>query len=355
MSSSICLKPTATLSVSANLRQRMISRFGKRHWQVVLLFLVVFCGLEIVTRNWLFQASKDFSRFQTFPARAEALAQQSGTRIALVGNSLTAEGVDPQALGTAMTKLGAGPIAADVFVADASKINVWHYLVNSYFLRSGRVPDVFIVPYYEDNLIDHNPLEIGRFAQFFVERSDWPEVFAHEVTTFSERSEFLLSSVWATFAARDRIKERVLSVAVPHYQDLTVQLNETLKIHHPETVEPQLRQPVSHELLKRFLARAKQHHVQIIFVAFPTIVPGKQRPYQPYELHSETLQIIREAGMEFVDTRQVPELTPDMYVDDIHLNERGRAIYSQRLAEVLVPIVQRIVLLRPRSSALSGG
>jgi hypothetical protein len=99
---------------------------------------------------------------------------------------------------------------------------------------------------------------------------------------------------------------------------------------------------VSHELLKRFITRANEHHSKILFVAFPTIIPGRERPYQPYELDPEMLSVIRDGGMEFADLRQVPELTPEMYADDIHLNETGRPVYSRYLATAIRPLIEKL-------------
>ena len=309
--------------------------------RALLVVTAVFIVLEIFTRTFLFRASKDFSQFLAFPHRSAVLVDQPGTRIAFVGNSLTREGIDPQIFSQTLSEHVDGVVAADVFAADASKINVWYYLMNRYFWRPERSPDLFIVSYYENNLLDGNSIEIGRFAQFFVERQDWPEVFSHDVTSFGQRMEFLLSSGWATFAARDRIKERVLSLLVPHYQELTLQTNEIQRQQRSSSLGTTTHKAVTHDMLKRFLARANEHRSKIVFVAFPTIIPGRDRPYQPYELDSETTRLIREAGMQFVDLRQVPELTPDMYADDIHLNAIGRPIFSHHLATALSAIVKQ--------------
>lgn len=314
-------------------------------WRVALVVLTFFVGAEVLTRTVLFRISKDISKFQTFTKRAETLAAQPGTSVAFVGNSLTERGIDATLFAETLTASGAGPVAADVFSADASKINVWHYLLTRYFWKPGHNPDVFVVSFYENNLADKNPLEVGRFAQFFVERDDWSEVFTHDLTSNSERFEFLLSSVWATYATRERIKERGLSLLIPHYQELTVQANDVLRQQAAKSKTP-LETTVSHELLKRFIARANEHQSKILFVAFPTIIPGHERPYQPYELDPEMLSVIRDGGMELADLRQVPELTPEMYADDIHLNEKGRPVYSRYLATALRPFIEKLANAR---------
>ena len=347
MSSVVLLPPMSlpssdsTVSSAERSSDQVSVRRRTTLWRVAAVVLVFFAGAEVLTRAVLFRISKDISKFQTFTNRAAALATQPGTSIAFIGNSLTERGIDAQLFAETLNLSGVGPVAADVFSADASKINVWHYLLTHYFWKPGHNPDLFIVSFYENNLADKNPLEIGRFAQFFVDTDDWSEVFTHDLTDAGERFEFLLSSGWATYAARERLKERGLSLLVPHYQELTVQANELLRQQALKT-QSQAEKTITHELLKRFVARAREHHSKILFVAFPTIIPGRERPYQPYELDPEMLRVIRDAGMEFADLRQVPELTPDLYADDIHFNEKGRLVYSRYLATALQPIIKRL-------------
>ena len=42
--------------------------------------------------------------------------------------------------------------------------------------------------------------------------------------------------------------------------------------------------------------------------------------------------MIADAGMLHLDMREVDDLSPDMYKDNVHLNARGEPIYSRRLA-----------------------
>lgn len=347
MSSAVLLPPLSSPSAAKTTlptersSEKVVTRHRTTLWRVALVVLAFFVGAEVLTRTVLFRISKDISKFQTFTQRAETLAAQPGMSIAFVGNSLTERGIDAPLFAESLTASGAGPVTADVFSADASKINVWHYLLTRYFWKPGHNPDLFVVSFYENNLADKNPLEIGRFAQFFVDRDDWSEVFTHDLTSNSDRSEFLLSSAWATYAARERIKERGLSLLIPHYQELTVQANDVLRQQAAKS-QTHTEKTVSHELLKRFIARANEHHSKIVFVAFPTIIPERERPYQPYELAPEMLSVIHDGGMEFADLRQVPELTPEMYADDIHLNEKGRPVYSRYLATALRPFIEKL-------------
>ena len=316
-------------------------RFVLGRWGgIVLMTLALFAGLEIVTRVVLFPASRDFSRFRTYPRRAETLSQQPGWRIACMGNSLTQRGLDTNLLAASVGSALQKPAAADWFTADASKVNTWHYMANRYLWQPGRQPDVLVLPFYENNLADGNRLELGRFAQFFVTFQDWPEVFQHDVTTNGERFEFVVSSFWATYAARARIQERALSAVVPEYQDFTSWVHSPVEpaapAQSPAAAAPVSGAPVqTHATLKRLLDRAQANGTHVVLVAFPTLVSGKIGSGPPYEIEADARQVIADAGMDLIDLRQVPALSLDMYADDIHLNAHGQAVFTQIFAKVL--------------------
>jgi hypothetical protein len=295
-----------------------------RRWVVLATIALVLLGLEWVTRTKLFHASKDLSRFAAYPARAKALCATPGKHVAFVGNSLTGEGVDPELFGREMG------VNAGLFVADGSHINTWYWIIRHEFYAQGALPDVIVFHFYETSLEDGKRLEIGRLAQFFTDPGDWPEVFAHDVTGLEPRAELMLSSVWATYAVRDRIKERVLEL-VPGFEDFATEMNTIDYAHEARGFAGKPRQAATRNDLGRVIADAKEHHVRLLFVAFPTQPPAGQTV--PYEIPDATRQVIDGGGELLLDLRQVPVLEKSHYRDEVHLTREGRAIYTRYLAQ----------------------
>jgi hypothetical protein len=159
-----------------------------------------------------------------------------------------------------------------------------------------------------------------------------PELFELDLPTLPARAEYLLSSVWATYAARDRIRSRLLAAFVPNYKEFAETLHES---QNPRHKRPPV--PPTFEALHRFLAAAKERDNRVCFVAFPVIDKAGE---VTYDLWPEELQMIREAGMEFIDMRQVPELRPEHYRDEIHLTHAGAVIYSHHLARMAGPVLK---------------
>jgi hypothetical protein len=311
---------------------------GRRKLAIALVLVTCFGAIELVTRWKLFPMSADYSRFRTYPERAQKLVAQPGYRIALIGNSATERGVDLTHLADALGRSGVapGPVAIDAFFADASGVNTWSWILERYFFSADRKPDLFVINFFNNFLEDGGePVEVGRLAQFFTVPRDWPEVMAIDLPDLDTRVEYVLSSFWATFAARDRIKERVLRL-IPGYKDYATAEN-AINFKH-ERKAPAAKGPriPSLKALTRLLDAAKAHGARIVFVAFPMYVPG--RP--PYELSPAVVAALASYGQPLIDLRHVPELRPEHYEDDIHLNEKGRPLYTARLAEALRPLVR---------------
>jgi hypothetical protein len=304
--------------------------------KIILFIAALLLLTEVFTRTVILRTSKDFVRFHKYPAHAQTLTESPGTTVAFIGNSLTQRGVDVNAISEHLKQQGVNNFRADVFVADSSKINTWHFLINQYFWKPKRQPDWFVVHFYEKNLQDGNDVEMGRLSLSFMDTSDWSTAFQLEARDPAQKIELMLSSFWATFATRDRIRERVLGLAVPKYKDFVSENQGRLqRAKAPgETRKPKAPE---YRALARLIETAKKNHARICFVAFPTQPQGQEAP--PYAIDPALPALIQREGMVFIDLRKIPGLTPKHYADDIHLTPEGARIYSAPLSEALRPVL----------------
>jgi hypothetical protein len=310
-------------------------------WKITLFLVSVVIALEVFTRGFLFPRSKDFVRFAGYPERAERLVQQPGLRLAFLGNSATERGLDPEVLKAQLPKAAKQPAAFDIFVADASMIETWYYMTKKYFWKEQRRPDWLIVHFFGPCLADGNHFEIGRAALFFTDMGDWQDLCELDLPTFGDRLDYLLSTRWATFAACDRIKSRTLGAVVPDYKAFAEELNAG-QVRDQEKIAsrsaPKAEAAKTYRALDRYLAEAARQRTPVCFVAFPTKAPpGKER----YAVDPEALKRIEQAGMKYLDMREVPELKEEDYMDDLHLNPSGARIYTEKLVKAFFGEIER--------------
>jgi hypothetical protein len=317
-------------STSSSERTLWVPLLDRKVWLGLLIF---FAALEIFTRVSLHHRSKDFRRFAGYPAKAAALVAAGGAqRLALIGNSATDRGVDPRVVEAVLARRG-HPTAAELFVADQSRIDTWRFIFERYFAGPGRNPDLVAITFYEDDLQDGNAIEIGRLAQFFTTLGDWPELGRVNLRTIDDRASFAISSFWASYAASDRIRERLLEVLVPRFRDHSERINEITFQHERQRRRPDAAPAAPRfQALERLLDRAAERGVKLCFVAYPTLVMGGRLPY---ELPPALLELLRARGAPLIDLRHVPGLGPEHYADEVHLTEAGRAHYSAALGEAL--------------------
>ena len=325
------MSSSTSSSDRASGRAPWVPLLGRKVWLGLLVFLG---ALEIFTRVSLHDRSKDFRRFGGYPAKAAALvATANAQRIAFIGNSATDRGVDPRVVEATLARSGR-PAAAELFVADQSRVDTWRYIFERYFARPERNPDLVVVSFYENDLEDGNPIEIGRLAQFFTTIGDWPELFRVNLRTLDDRASFVISSFSATYAASDRIRERILPALVPGFRDHSERINEIIFQHEQQRRPRRLAAPTRPRFaaVERLLDRAAERGVKLCFVAYPTLVAGGR---SPYDLAPELLALLARRGIPLIDLRNVPGLGPEFYADEVHLTEAGRARYSGALGEAL--------------------
>jgi hypothetical protein len=307
---------------------------SRRGLAVAAIVIAFFVAFEVMTRQVFFVASKDLRRFSTYPARARALMAGPGPHVAVFGNSMTERGID-----TALFARTLG-VSAESFTADSAHLNAWIWMANQQLWRQGLAPELIVLNFNRRSLADGQNLEIGRLAQFFTRPADWPELFEHELVTLERRAEHVVASGWATFAVRDRLKERVLGL-VPGYKPYLTEQNAIIAADDRVRAARRSEAPATFSTLRRFLARARQHGSHVLVVAYPSRVGEGDKQY---EVAPAALAEIEAAGMTFLDLREVPGLDPTRhYDDDVHLNAEGRRLYTLHLAGELA----RLGLLRP--------
>ncbi len=311
--------------------QPAVARVASVTLRVAAVVAVLLLGVEALTRLKLMHMSKEYEQFRGYPARAAELAHRSGTRVAVVGASITHEDIDYPALDARLERLSGRTAHSDLFSADHSYINTWQYMLERYVWRPKNHVDLVVLPFIGNALYDGNEIEIGRLAWFFTDVHDWPQVLRTDLRDNSDRGDFIASSFWASWAARDRMRELVFTTIFPDYKGFAREQQAVLVGHVAPGRGP--RRPKTLHALDRLLASAKAADTRLVFVATPT------RHTEWNDAYDAIRRRIADAGMDYVDLRTSAQVADSSYVDLVHMNETGRAFFTERLADVLAPLV----------------
>ncbi len=250
---------------------------------------------------------------------------ESGFRVIFIGNSYTGEGIDEEEFSRALSPT-IGPTLAVKLTADSSYATTWYYMLNHYFWSKGKRPEMAVFNFQTSWLADGKNEDIGRLALAFTSRADWGEVLSYDLKTTGDQAEYLVSSQWVTYAIRDRLRERTLSLFVPGYREYVSRVH---NLNRRLATGGSPKDP-TYRSLHRLLSRARAEGTRLCFVAGPAI--------QKYEVDPEVIRLIKSESADFLDLREIPEIDAKSFRDGIHLTAEGRGRYTRRLAREIAAL-----------------
>ncbi len=99
---------------------------------------------------------------------------------------------------------------------------------------------------------------------------------------------------------------------------------------------------VEHSYLPEIVRLCQKNDIRLILVHTPTrVYPTRDSEPEFIRRYLADLQAWLEArGVTYLDFYHDPRITSDMYLDAVHMNEQGRVVFTQILAEALKPILK---------------
>lgn len=289
------------------------------------MVLVVLAACELGVRLFERRLSVDAQ----IPALTEKMAGGEGRLVLALGNSLVRDGVKADILREELRAQGVSSLRIERIYLMNTIINDWHYAFKHHFVDTGRLPGVLVVCFSNNHLEDAS-IQRPTIARYHSSLRDIPRIFADDVQDFDDRVDFLLSAGSASFTHRTNIERRILDTLIPHYRESATRINNAL------TEEARRRardyQP-TYRRLEEFIRMAQSHGVRVILVAMPV--------ESPYEIHPQIKRTAETTGTPLIDTRTAEGLSKESFVDGMHMNSGGAAVYSRYLARRLADYLER--------------
>lgn len=277
------------------------------------------------------------------PALSKRLAEAEGQRVLVLGNSLVRDNVNADILEAELKAQGVRPIHIERIYLMNTIINDWYYAFKHHFVDTGQLPDVLVVCFSNNHLQDSS-IQRSLVARYHSSARDIPQIFSEDVRDFDGRVEFMLSAGLASFTHRTSVERRVLDATIPHYREGAMRINRALTIaanKRRRDFQPTYRR------LEQLIHLAVSHGVRVILVAVPV--------ESPYPIDSQIMNTVETAGVTFIDSRTVEGLSKESYVDGMHMNSDGCALYSRFLARRLADHLKRTTGTKdPLSSVYAG-
>ena len=278
----------------------------------------------------------DHAQVRSFPARAEILHRAPGRHAILMGNSLTRNGYDLATFDAAVKASGEGPFTADVIALYGSSLTEWFHIFKRDFVDAGIPPDVVVINMSPGAAEDELPENIR--VSWLPEESrtgDAPEILQQDLPLFEQQAEFVHAWTSEGFAYRADLRADILYRLVPEFWYGMQWVNTALDRDRP--AGGGVRHVPVYAKAKRLMALAKANGVRVVWVAMPL------RPDMHHIIDPDLLKVVAEAGMSFMDCRQVPGLDASKFKDHWHMNEDGGRVFSRYMGRALPKYVDEVL------------
>ncbi len=293
--------------------------------KVVLAVIVAIVLLELMIRNVAVFFSGNIKHIQSIPSITENLftEEPEKTPILFIGNSLTYNGIDLPTFEHELNYLSQSNIKAAKITPDDTGIWEWYFIYRNHFYKNNRAPKILIVGFAWGLLNDQTKINPSRLAGFFCNFGDLPNLVKLGMTDNSKVAQFFIGSLSQSYVNREAIHKRTLALFIPYYRNVTQQLNEFSKNRKATKKNQQLH--FKYQVLSQWMKLLKEQNVSVVFVSMPLV--------NPYVLDKKLAHIIKQAGMQLFDYRYLTGITPEMFLDSMHLNKQGSTILTKSLAQ----------------------
>jgi hypothetical protein len=315
-----------------------ISSF-KTEWKVLLVVLVVMGGAEL--RELWVNAHRPYESklLREFPAMADRLAAQKGTRVVLLGNSLTQVGYNMPLLQSQMQANGNAEMNILNISQTGSAPAEWYHNFARLFVRRGDAPDVVVINMSPDGIADAVPM--GYRIGWLAHETDWqdlPEVLGKDLGEVEVDGQYLMACVSPLYADRWDVRFETLWRITPDIKAGMAWVN-SAQLTVARSKHAAAPKPPTHSLLLRMLALAKTNHTRVILVA----MPARER----YEIDPALPGILKfDDNAVLMDCRSIPGLNAADFSDGWHLNAQGAEMFTAYMAKELPEVVKQITRLQ---------
>lgn len=304
---------------------------GNEEARVISVVLGTLILLEFALSFSLSSLSIDHSHIMSMREVGDSMRLDSRPKILVLGNSQARRGIDKDILSRKLREEFGTEFAFYQFVPDGGTISDWRFGWDKFF-SDGRLGNSSIVlicggsGHLDDRAAD--PKQIG---SNYVGAIDLLPVMFEEFSTTENRLQLVASWASLCYSNGFRVQRRLRETLFPRYRLAAQAINEQSKKtsrqrNGNETKEEGLEQ------LSRFVGARTNEGLRVVVINTPNFLP-----YSP-PVDIDT--IISDAGGSYFDFRYVKEIDDSCFIDPygtdpFHLNDRGAAIFTSRLAQLL--------------------
>lgn len=287
--------------------------------RVILALLAVLVVVDGSLRLMQRQLSGNLAHTAQIPDLLAHSGSPQDSSLLLLGNSLINDGVAAPVLAEHLPYSQVGKITPD-----GTGLWDWQCLLEHQLLDRPEVQfDTVVIGFAWQLLSDQTRVDPSRLGASFCRVQDLARPQRIGLRDSADIGEFLTARTLALYAQRETLRNRLLQLIIPHYEEYTQAANRS-------GAEGGTRQQTIDYTYATFAAlvkRLRAEGTRVMVVAMPVL--------DDYPI-DDSLRALAEQGLvDLLDLREVAGLGAEHYRDPLHLNAEGQRLLSAELAQAL--------------------
>ncbi|MBW9265595.1 MAG: hypothetical protein K1563_18210 [Candidatus Thiodiazotropha sp. (ex. Lucinisca nassula)] len=288
--------------------------------KVLITLAVVLFSAEALLRSVEGSLSGNISHVIEIPELSERFDQTNEPGLLVLGNSLTNNGIDASLLKSGLEAQGLAYPTVEKMVPDATTIWSWSCILRNRIYDLKNKPNTVFIGFAWNQLADQSRLLPTRLGGYFCSYKDLIHITKQTTMDSAEIGEFLTASTFRLFTHREAIRNKMLGILIPHYMSATQEINRRMRNAGNSASGPDL----TYRELSQVIEKMESYNKHVVLMAMPI-------RENTYELDPELLNLVKSEGISLLDYRSLDFITDNLFLDEMHLNENGSALLTQKL------------------------
>ncbi|MES9970953.1 MAG: hypothetical protein ABW092_13045 [Candidatus Thiodiazotropha sp.] len=295
--------------------------------KTLITLLVILLAAEGLLRSVEGALSGNVAHIVEIPRLAENFNKPDKPGLLILGNSLTNDGIDAPLLQSSMNIQGLAYPTIEKIVPDGTTIWSWSCILRNRIYELPNKPDTVLIGFAWSQLADQSRLLPTSLGGFFCSYKDLLHLTDQATMNSAQIGEFITASTFRLFTHREAIRNRMLSMLIPHYMTSTQEINRRLR----NTNDTAGGADTTYRELSQVIEQLKSYDKDIFLMAMPV-------RNNHYSLDPELIDTVKNSDITLLDYRNLDFITDDLFTDEMHLTKAGSALLTARLADDLAKI-----------------
>ncbi|MES9859548.1 MAG: hypothetical protein ABW157_02930 [Candidatus Thiodiazotropha sp. LLP2] len=291
--------------------------------QVVIFAIVAsVLLLETVIRIFENNLSGNLNHINEIPEIVDQYTKDQRPKVLFLGNSLINEAVDVNQLSKSLSD----QYLVNKITPDATSLWDWNMILKNQVLATEAKLDYLVIGFAWGLLSDQYNPNPSRLGGYFSELSDVVMLNKYGMNSFAAFSEFIFGSMSKLFVNREAVRNKVLINIVPHYELFVRAQNQAGRPDDTDLVKPKHEIEDQYKIFNSLLDRLDEDGVKLIVISMPI--------EDDYFVASELVDLLDTRTHKYIDYRKYFRGTESVYKDGVHLNDKGRGLFTAELKQL---------------------